>query len=324
MAKTQQMQSELWNNGCSRELGCVWMKLEDIVNELHFYQTKSKIKHIEINGIEMDSRNVQQGDLFICIEGFTVDGHHFAKQAELKGASAIISERPLEVSIPVILVSDTSRALSIVANHFYNHPTQKLNLVGVTGTNGKTTVTYLLEAIFKKHNNKTGLIGTIQMKIGDDVFEAKNTTPDSLSLQRSFHQMVSQNVKTALMEVSSHALDLGRVYGCDFDIAVFTNLSQDHLDYHSSMDDYLRAKSLLFAQLGNRYDKSRPKFAVINQDDPSHSVIKKSTSQSVLTYGIDVQADVFAKSVILDANGSRFKLTTPIGDVPIKIGRAHV
>ncbi|WP_053219765.1 UDP-N-acetylmuramoyl-L-alanyl-D-glutamate--2,6-diaminopimelate ligase [Virgibacillus senegalensis] len=284
------------------------MKLSEIVDALHFYRLTKDIANINITGMEIDSRKVSEGDLFVCIKGFTVDGHLYARQAEKQGAAAIISEKPLDVSLPVIIVNDTTKAVAMLANKFYDYPTEKLEVIGVTGTNGKTSVTYLLEAIFKEHRRKTGLIGTIQMKMEDDCFDVKNTTPDSLFLQRSFQKMVERKIDTVFMEVSSHALDLGRVYGCDFDIAIFTNLSQDHLDYHTSMDDYLRAKSLLFAQLGNKYDKEKPKFAVINKDDKNHEKLIKSTSQPVVTYGIDQQADVQAIDVNLDANGSSFLL----------------
>src|SRR5690625_745546 len=145
----------------------------------------------------------------------------------------------------------------MLASKFYNNPTHKLPLIGITGTNGKTTITYLLETIFEKHKKKTGLIGTIQMIIGEEVYPINNTTPDSLELQSDFKKMVDAGVEQAIMEVSSHALDQGRVFGCDYEIAIFTNLSQDHLDYHESMDDYLRAKSLLFRSEERRVGKER-------------------------------------------------------------------
>src|SRR5690606_10751621 len=212
----------------------------------------------------------------------------------------------VDVSVPTIVVPDTSRALASLASMFYEFPTKKFPLIGITGTNGKTTITYLLETIFNHAKKKTGIIGTIQMKIGQESFPVKNTTPDSLSLQKTFKQMVNEQVDVAMMEVSSHALDLGRVYGCDFDIAIFTNLSQDHLDYHKDMDDYLRAKSLLFAQLGNAYDRGNRKFAIVNEDDTYSSVIKKSTAQHVITYGCRKPADVKATGIKLDIGKTSF------------------
>ncbi|MDL4841268.1 UDP-N-acetylmuramoyl-L-alanyl-D-glutamate--2,6-diaminopimelate ligase [Aquibacillus rhizosphaerae] len=294
------------------------MKLSEITEILHLYKATIAIENIEVTGITMDSREVQEGNLFICLNGFTVDGHAYAKQAVAKGAVAIIAEKNVNVSVPVIIVNDSTRALALIANHFYNYPTKKLNLIGVTGTNGKTSVTYLLEDIFKKHDIKTGLIGTIQMKIGDKKYDVKNTTPESLFLQRNFDLMVQEKVDTVMMEVSSHALDIGRVHGCDFDIAVFTNLSQDHLDYHSNMEDYIHAKSLLFSQLGNVYNATKPKYAVINNDDQNSKFFCRSTAQPIVTYGIETEADVTASNIVLDANGSQFCMHTHKGDILIK------
>ncbi|MRH42162.1 UDP-N-acetylmuramoyl-L-alanyl-D-glutamate--2,6-diaminopimelate ligase [Aquibacillus halophilus] len=294
------------------------MKLKDIAEALHFYKATSNLDDIEITGIEMDSRKVKRGNLFVCIAGFTVDGHDYVNDAIERGASAIIGERSIDVVVPVIIVNDSSRALALVSNKYYDYPTNKLKLIGVTGTNGKTTVTHLLKEIFSRHDQKTGLIGTIQMEMDNEVFNVKNTTPDSLFLQKSFDEMINRDIQSVFMEVSSHALDLGRVFGCDFDIAVFTNLTQDHLDYHDTMDDYLRAKSLLFSQLGNSYDGKRPKFAVINLDDQHSPFLIKSTPQPVITYGIDSSADVTASNIKLDASGSEFILNTMDGDVLIR------
>lgn len=293
------------------------MKLENLLETLHVYTSNKSVEHVHVNGIKMDSRAVQQDDLFICIEGFTVDGHDFASQAEAKGASAIVAEKSVEASIPVIQVSDSNKALAKLANHFYGYPTNHLHLIGVTGTNGKTTTSYLIESIFQEAKQNTGLIGTIQMKIGEEEYPVKNTTPDSLFLQQNFSTMIDKKVDTAVMEVSSHALDLGRVHGCDFDIAVFTNLSQDHLDFHKDMDDYLRAKSLLFSQLGNGYQQT-PKYAVINRDDEHCDFLIKSTAQEVITYGLHDGADIVAQNLSLTANGTSFTLQTPRNSIEIK------
>src|SRR5699024_9708747 len=213
---------------------------------------------------------------------FTVDGHDFAEQAINNGARAIIAEKELNVSVPVIVVSDTSRALAMLSVKFLQNPSKGLSLFGVTGTNGKTTVTYLLEAIFNQHKKKTGLIGTIQLKIGDRAYPINNTTPNALVLQKMFKNMADESVDHVFMEVSSHALDQERVFSTVFNLAIFTKLSQDYLYYHNNMDDYLRAKSLLFDQLGNTYD-GRRKYAIINEDDSSSDLLKRSTAQHVLT-----------------------------------------
>lgn len=234
-----------------------------------------------------------------------MDGHDFAQQAIDKGAVAIVAERPLSVSVPVILVSDTKRVMARLASRFYGEPTKQVNLIGVTGTNGKTSVTHILDQLFRDAEQTTGLIGTMYTKIADEMIETRNTTPESLVLQQRFRAMVDKKVDTALMEVSSHALHLGRVRGCDFNIAVFTNLTPDHIDYHETMDNYLYAKSLLFSQLGNTYEG---KVAVINSDDPASDRLIQMTTADVVTYGIKKAADFKATNVKVTAAGTAFTL----------------
>ncbi|RKQ37396.1 UDP-N-acetylmuramoyl-L-alanyl-D-glutamate--2,6-diaminopimelate ligase [Oceanobacillus halophilus] len=293
------------------------MKLKKLLSAIPFYNGNRFDEDLEIVDIEMDSRKVKPGFLFVCISGFTVDGHQYADEAVKNGAVAIIAEKHIEAKVPVIIVNDTSRTLAILANKFYDFPTSNIPLIGVTGTNGKTTVTYLLEKIFNDNKEKTGIIGTIQMKIGGDTYSTPNTTPNALDLQRFFKKMSDEQVEQGIMEVSSHALDLGRVYGCDYDVAIFTNLSQDHLDYHKDLDDYLRAKSLLFSQLGNNYNQDKQKFAVINADDTSSDLLMRSTAQHTLTYGCQKKADISAENIKLDASGTSFMLVTPIGSLHI-------
>jgi UDP-N-acetylmuramoyl-L-alanyl-D-glutamate--2,6-diaminopimelate ligase len=293
------------------------MKLNELLSTLTFYKCDKQLLDCDVTGIEMDSRQVEEGNVFVCITGYTVDGHKFATDAEKKGACAVIAERPLDLTIPVIVVSDTTKVLALLSNYFYQQPSKNLRLIGITGTNGKTTLTYLLDEIYQLTEEKTGVIGTIQMKIGDEILPVQNTTPNALVLQRSFDKMLKSNVSTTIMEVSSHALDLGRVYGCDFDIAVFTNLSQDHLDHHKNMDDYLRAKSLLFAQMGNVYGE-KPKYAVINGDDKHSEVMARSTPYEVLLYGLTDSCDVRAENIELKPTGSTFDMHTPVGHIHIE------
>ncbi|GAF16477.1 UDP-N-acetylmuramoylalanyl-D-glutamate-2,6-diaminopimelate ligase [Bacillus sp. JCM 19046] len=282
------------------------MKLIELLQDLRgITPVKKEEELIQIEHLEMDSRLVENNTLFFCINGYTVDGHDFAKMAQEKGAVAIIAERPLPLSIPVIVVPDTKRAMAKLANRFYDEPTKKLQLIGVTGTNGKTSVTHILDQIFRDANQKTGLIGTMYTKIGDEVIETKNTTPESLVLQQRFHSMHEHGVETALMEVSSHALHLGRVRGCDFNTAIFTNLTPDHIDYHETMDHYLYAKSLLFSQLGNTYEG---KCAIINADDPASDRLIHMTTADIITYGMKKKVDVQAKDVKVTAAGTSFKL----------------
>ena len=272
-----------------------------------------------ITSIEMDSRDVKPGCLFICIKGNTVNGHDFAKVAEQSGAAAILAEKDVQVDVPVVKVKDSRRAMAVLADAFYGQPTHKLHLVGVTGTNGKTTTAHFIEQIFRDAGKKTGMIGTINMKIGDKIYEVKNTTPESLTLQKTFKEMIDKDVNSAVMEVSSHALDLGRVHGTDFNVAVFTNLSQDHLDYHQTMAEYRRAKGLLFAQLGSRFDQAQPKFAVLNNDDSATKEFIKSTAATVITYGIDQQSDFTAENVVTTSSGTFFDLITPTERLKVKI-----
>ncbi|PFW92511.1 UDP-N-acetylmuramoyl-L-alanyl-D-glutamate--2,6-diaminopimelate ligase [Bacillus pseudomycoides] len=302
------------------------MKLHTLVSCLHDFPVVPK-ENPEITSIEADSRKVTNGSLFVCMKGYTVDSHDFAKQAAAQGAAAIVAERPLDVDVPVVLVKNTYRSLAVLADYFYGQPTHKLHLIGITGTNGKTTTSHIMDEIMRAHGHKTGLIGTINMKIGDETFEVKNTTPDALTLQQTFRRMVEQNVNSAVMEVSSHALSLGRVHGCDYDVAVFTNLTQDHLDYHKTMEEYKHAKGLLFAQLGNSYHHNRGKYAVLNSDDPVTEEYMRSTAATVITYGIDTHSDIMAKDIVMTSGGTTFTLVTPSESVNITmklIGKFNV
>ncbi|PFZ08629.1 UDP-N-acetylmuramoyl-L-alanyl-D-glutamate--2,6-diaminopimelate ligase [Bacillus pseudomycoides] len=302
------------------------MKLHTLVSCLHDFPVVPK-ENPEITSIEADSRKVTNGSLFVCMKGYTVDSHDFAKQAAAQGAAAIVAERPIDVDVPVVLVKNTYRSLAVLADYFYGQPTHKLHLIGITGTNGKTTTSHIMDEIMRAHGHKTGLIGTINMKIGDETFEVKNTTPDALTLQQTFRRMVEQNVNSAVMEVSSHALDLGRVHGCDYDVAVFTNLTQDHLDYHKTMEEYKHAKGLLFAQLGNSYHHNREKYAVLNSDDSAAEEYMRSTAATVITYGIDTHSDIMAKDIVMTSGGTTFTLVTPSESVNITmklIGKFNV
>lgn len=292
------------------------MKLNDLISKLPFVSSPAEDFEVEISSIETDSRKVKPGSLFICIKGHQTDGHLYVQEATQKGAAAIIAETEIESSVPVVYVKDSSRALAIIANTFYDYPTANFPLIGVTGTNGKTTVSYLLDSIYQNFGKNTGLIGTIQNKVGNSYRETSNTTPDALVLQRLFREMKDIGVDQVIMEVSSHALDLGRAYGCDFNTVIFTNLTQDHLDYHHDEVNYFLAKSLLFSQLGNSYHHGS-KYAVINIDDKYGKNLQQMTAQPVVTYGINCSADVMADDIQLFANKTIFRLKTPVGTVKI-------
>ncbi|WP_035053629.1 UDP-N-acetylmuramoyl-L-alanyl-D-glutamate--2,6-diaminopimelate ligase [Carnobacterium pleistocenium] len=263
---------------------------------------------LEIKKVTQDTREVEPGSLFVCIVGSLQNGHNLAKEAVEKGAILLVASEPVEVTVPVIYVNNTIKAMAILAATFYHHPSQELRVIGVTGTNGKTTVTHLLDYIFHDHKERTGVIGTMYRRIGSEVYETKNTTPDSITLQKTLREMQESGVSTCSMEVSSHSLVQGRVWGTDFDIAIFTNLSQDHLEYHHTMGEYAEAKSLLFSQLGNGYQQDKAKFAILNFDDLVGKSFEGKTAARVFSYGIDQPADFRATDLSITNKGTHFKL----------------
>ncbi|WJV28995.1 UDP-N-acetylmuramoyl-L-alanyl-D-glutamate--2,6-diaminopimelate ligase [Rossellomorea sp. AcN35-11] len=288
------------------------MRLHTLLEVLPFYSVQGEGDPV-ISNIANHHKKVN-GDLFICINGLEIDSHSLANEAEKSGASAILAERGIEANVPVIIVPDTKKSMAILADHFYKQPSHQLLLVGVTGTNGKTTTTHLIDQIFTNCGIMTGMIGTLHIKVGDELQISHNTTPDSLTLQQTFKRFCDKGVRSAVMEVSSHALDQGRVQGCDYDIAVFTNLTQDHLDYHKSMDDYRNAKGLLFSQLGNTYFKKTPKYAIINKDDAAADYFIGVTAAHVFTYGLSPSADFYARDIVLKATETSFTLVSPFGE----------
>jgi len=294
------------------------MLLKDLLAPLLLAQVKGD-DQIEVTGITADSRKVKPGDLFICLSGFTVDGHAYAKKAAEQGAVAILVEKEVDVDAVTVRVPDTRRAMALIADKFYASPTQELKVIGVTGTNGKTTTTHLIDKILRDQQKRTGLIGTIHMRIGDEYEELKNTTPDVLELQHSFRRMRDIDTEYAIIEVSSHALDLGRVRGCDIHTAIFTNLTQDHLDHHKTMENYRQAKSLLFAQLGNQYRAGALKTAILNADDEASEYFAHVTAARVITYGIERAADVRASEYRISSAGTYIKLETFAGSIDLHL-----
>ncbi|MBJ6363153.1 UDP-N-acetylmuramoyl-L-alanyl-D-glutamate--2,6-diaminopimelate ligase [Paenibacillus sp. GCM10012307] len=272
-----------------------------------------------INGIETDSRKAGPGNLFICLPGHTVDGHDYAGDAIAKGAAALVVERLLPLEVPQLLVKDSRQAMAVLSNAFFGTPSRRLKLIGVTGTNGKTTTTYLIERILNDAGSKPGVIGTIEMRYAGQVFPMSGTTPEALDLQRSLNHMAEAGTDYCVMEVSSHALEQGRVKGCHYRTAIFTNLTQDHLDYHGSMDQYAAAKGLLFSRLGNEYAQaeSERSYAVFNADDPASRQLSGLTSAEVITYGIDSEADVRASQIRITAKGTSFIVHTFKGEAEI-------
>lgn len=285
------------------------MKAIELIKPLKTTKTSMDISNtLEIIKVTQDTREVEFGSLFVCITGALQNGHDLAKEAVQKGAVLVVASEPIEVTVPVIYVNNTMKAMALLAAAFYHYPSQELRVIGVTGTNGKTTVTHLLDYIFHDHKEKTGVIGTMYRRIGSEVYETKNTTPDSITLQKTLREMQKSGVTTCSMEVSSHSLVQGRVWGTDFDIAIFTNLSQDHLEYHHTMEKYAEAKSLLFSQLGNGYQQDKTKFAILNFDDPVGKSFEEKTAARVFSYGIDHAADFKATNLSITNKGTHFNL----------------
>ncbi len=272
--------------------------------------------NIDIEKIEYHSSKVKAGDMFVAIRGYKLDGHDFIPQAMKNRASCIVAEdKKSYQACATILVEDSRLALAHLSDKFYDSPSTQLEVIGITGTNGKTTTSYLLRSILETKEKKTGLIGTIAHYIGEQKLSAYNTTPESLDLQRMFHQMLKEGIKYVVMEVSSHSLALRRVENVDFDVAIFTNLTWDHLDFHQDMDSYKKAKARLFEMLRKKQDK-----AVINLDDPNWSYFYKKTPVPKITYSLkNPQADIFVEKVDYSPNGTRMNISTPLGKSELKM-----
>ena len=263
-----------------------------------------------ITGIEHDSRKVQQGTLFVCSPGVHVDGHKFIPQAVAAGASAIVTtHEDIEVpqGIAVLRVKELQPALDTIVPYFHDYPARKMRVVGITGTNGKTTTSYLTRAILRHAGYKVGLIGTIQIMIEDEVLPIHNTTPDVVELQHTLAMMRDKGMDYVVMEVSSHALDQNRVAGIEFDTAVFTNLTQDHLDYHKTLENYMLAKAKLFDHVSEKGCK-QGKTAVVNIDDAAGATMLAHAECQHLTYAIEKAADRRATDILVHANGAEFVL----------------
>ena len=285
------------------------MKLSDVLAAASLEsELPPDLARVEIKGLEYDSRRVNPGFLFFAFPGAHVDGRQFAAQAADKGAIATISELPAPEgwSAPWIRVRHGRHALALAARTFYGNLDEKLNLTGITGTNGKTTTAFLLDSVLRHAGRTTAMIGTIEYRMGAKTLPAPNTTPESLDLHRLFSELNSVGGTHVTMEVSSHALHLGRAYGLHFHTAVFTNFTRDHLDYHDTMENYFAAKKLLFEGSGG----PPPRFAVINSDDEAGpKMALPRTSSEVLWYGLGRDAALRARNIRDTAEGLRFEVT---------------
>ncbi len=303
------------------------MILSDLLERIQVTK-RTGTGEINISGISIDSNKVEKEFLFVALIGEKTDGHKYIESAVANGASALMVERAPESvykGVTVIEVPDSRAALAGVSANFYAHPTKELSLVGITGTNGKTTITYLLESIWRQDRLNSAVLGTIDYRYGENKTESLMTTPESLDLMRMFREMRDSGVEIAAMEVSSHALDKKRVLGCHFDAAVFTNLTQDHLDYHGTIENYLNSKKALFTDILKASEKER-KFSIINLDDPYGDDIIKDAAGEVVTYSADDQsASVYAESSEITERGISARVKTPAGTLNInsKLYGAH-
>ena len=287
--------------------------LKKLLNALASKKISGKLD-LAIKKIEYDSRRINPGDLFVAIEGYSDDGHKYIHSAVKKGAVAVIAQKDGDYKAKAkIIVPNAREALALVATRFFGFPFKKLKVVGITGTNGKTTISYLVRSILKQNQNKVGLIGTIAYWMDDQKIKAHNTTPESLDLQKMLSQMLKEGISAVVMEVSSHALALHRVDGTFFDVAVFTNLNHEHLDFHKTMDAYRHAKGLLFKKL-----KEGGSCAVINLDDPSWRYFSQEVETKCLTYSLnDPNADFFTTNFICTPERSLINMATPAGEIKL-------
>jgi UDP-N-acetylmuramoyl-L-alanyl-D-glutamate--2,6-diaminopimelate ligase len=271
----------------------------------------------EIKGIAYHSKQTGKDFLFAAIRGVEVDGHQFVKEAIERGAEAVVLEEEQEVSNQtMILVPNSRRALAKISINYYGDPSSRVRLIGITGTNGKTTTTYLLESILKRAAWPVGVIGTINYRFGQKTTPAPNTTPESMDLQRILWEMLKEGTSHVIMEVSSHGLDLDRVFGCQFDGVVFTNLTSEHLDYHKTLEQYFESKKKLFSDHLMKSGKER-RFAVTNHDDPRGEEMVKGIGLPVIRYGLTPSCDVTADRVTSSFAGLSCRVKTPKGDISI-------
>lgn len=302
------------------------MKLKQLIKTLDTVQLDSTVKDFAVKGISCDSQKVYPDYIFVAIKGNCQDGHRFIQEAIKRGARAILfQDRQLKFKdlrdVYFIRVDESRRVLTRLAAEFYGNPLRKLKVTGITGTNGKTTVSYLIEALLKKKELPSAVIGTVNYRFKDKIIPAKNTTPGPLELQSLFAEIQKNGIKFVIMEVSSHALSQDRTAGVDFYSAIFTNLTQDHLDYHKTIKDYFQAKAKLFKGLNAN------SFAVLNHDDIYSRRLKSLTSAKIISYGIRNKSDVFARDIKFNLAKTEFLLITPSGEINIKtqlIGKHNV
>jgi UDP-N-acetylmuramoyl-L-alanyl-D-glutamate--2,6-diaminopimelate ligase len=263
---------------------------------------------VEISGLAYSSRSVTPGTLFFCVPGFRTDGHDFAPDAVERGAAALVCQRSLHLGVPEVVVPDVRAAMAGIAARFHRDPTSELDVVGITGTNGKTTTAFLVRSILEAAGRRTGLLGTVTSVVGGREEPVERTTPEAVDLQLTFRRMLDAGDSACVMEVSSHALELRRTDGIRYAVKVFTNLTRDHLDFHTTMEDYFLAKRRLFEGPGT---------VIVNTDD-EYGRRLAADLPNALRFGIEGDADYRAEDVVFDTDGSSFRCAMPDGELPIK------
>ncbi len=296
------------------------MLLKTLLDELNDKKIYGQMDEIDVKGIVYDPLRVEKDFMYVAINIYTQldkieipDGHDKVHDAVANGAVAVVLQKDMDLpdSVIKIVVPDSRYALALLANKFYNFPSKQMKMVGVTGTNGKTTTTHIIDSLLMQ-KFRTGIIGTLYYKINGKIHKSKDTTPEPPDLQEIFTNMVNENVEYCAMEVSSHGIDFFRVQGVDYNVALFTNLSQDHLDYHKTMDIYLKTKMKLFQWL-------RPEdYAIANIDDPHGKDFLNVTQAKKITFGINNQADIMAKDIRFSIKGTDYRLVTPKGEIEIQ------
>jgi len=294
------------------------MELRNLLKKCPVLETAGDLS-IDIASIDYDSRTCAENSLFVAVPGLKTDGHDYIDQALCNSAVAVVYEKdsPLPAGITAVKVANTRRALGILGRTFYGDPSSRLCLIGVTGTKGKTTITYLLESIFKAAGFSAGVLGTVNYRFGGKVLPAPNTTPESIEMQKILRQMADEGVTHVVTEVSSHAVDLKRVDDCAFDLGIFTNLAQDHLDYHETLENYYQAKKRFFTEVLPEGGKGRQPQRTINADDPWGKRLLSELGAGSLTYGIDNLCDVRAETYVLSIDGIEADIVSRWGAMSI-------
>ena len=286
------------------------MKLRDLLNGLEVLSSNVDLD-LEITDVSYDSRKTKSGDLFVAMIGFATDGHAYIEKAMASGAAAVLCQNLPEGDVPFVQVADSRRALAVVGANFYGHPAEAMTMIAVTGTNGKTSSTYLLKSVLEQvAGAKVGLIGTNQNMIGDEIIPTERTTPESFEVQKLFAQMRDAGCSHVVMEVSSHALYLDRVYGVPYAVGIFTNLTQDHLDFHETMEAYCDAKAILFRNCGT---------GVCNADDSWTERLLTEATCKRFFYAEKAAADLRAEDIVLDSDHISFTAVTETERVPVRV-----